>query len=278
MITSELILKTRPALGIPRGIMTIKASIPLYVWVEVLTHRLAARNASSSRAEKNARHAAHGWYTPPTFYTQGDFMQAGEPLSDHEQEIVRVLWDDHHKMVWENVENIKTILKGYNITLANEQINRLYTTTKMINGLITMSEAGWKRFLNLRFHCTADTAMQIFADQVRDHLLLSEWASSTYHVPFADMPPHDDHQYVNQAWTSAAYCARISKGEPGPGRRSSGDLTQKLIEDVHGSPFDHQCMWTLDPLGPHSTLPEDCWLENNQREGWEPYRRYVLPY
>ena len=91
-IKAECILKTAPNQELDQyALITCKVDIPGYVWMELLTSKRFARNASSNRAmtvEKNISNL--GYYMPEMFFNQGEGMSSGFPTDMETQEEVVV--------------------------------------------------------------------------------------------------------------------------------------------------------------------------------------------
>lgn len=270
-MSAQLILATRPAEGVEVGLITFLLECPVYIWTELLTHRLSARNASSSRAQSATRHQAHGYYTPPVFYEVGEFMQSGMALPLVVQAGVRQRWQDAHEGMYDAVREIDEYVKSFGLRgLSKEQINRPLPTTKMVRGVLTMTEAGWASFFGLRYHPTADTAMQILAELIYDTPV--EWQHGLYHVPFSDGVVRDNGHYHTQAPIAAARLARTSVDRPKVGKTDE-ELSQKLLADKHLSPFEHVCEFVELPLASAlACRPAD--LDKNGW-GWQTYRSVV---
>lgn len=277
MISAELIAATRPKGQEGYGLATFQVKVPVYVWTELLTHKRLARNASSSRAQSQKRHANMGWYTPPVFYEQGEFMQAGEPLPEEVQEAVRELWDGLHRTVYQGVSGIDTYVRSLGFKgLAKEQINRPLGTTKMLTGVVTATEDAWRSVLALRKHPAADTAMQLLAYQLDEGLRTATWWHADWHIPFDDNPaaPRDLLEYRERAKVAAARLARVSNGKPGPGQRSDLELAEQLLTDRHLSPFEHVArMEEMPPTSAVCSVERDLWFGDDYSiRGWANFR------
>lgn len=239
MITADLVLATRPPERydgtVGPGLATFVVEVPAYIWMELLTHKRLARNASSARAQSHQRHAAMGYYVPAQWYRQGTWMSPGDPLPYHENSDVTALVNAYY----ENCERwIEAIIDASDGGIAREQINRLMPISRMMRGVVTGTEPAWRAMLALRNHPTADVAMQELAQQIDDALDAAQWVSAWKHTPFAD---------DGDVMTAAARIARVSAGAPGPGQRSDAQLAQDLIDQRHWSPFEHCASWVHRP-------------------------------
>ena len=261
MITADLVLATRPP---PHrdgttgpGLATFVVEVPAYVWMELLTHKRLARNASSARAQSHQRHAAMGYYVPAQWYRQGSWMSPGDPLPYHENSDVIALVEAYY----ENCERwIELIIDASDGGIAKEQINRLMPISRMMRGVVTATESAWRAVLALRDHPSADVAMQALAQQIRGRIETAEWQTATRHVPFTD---------DGDMMTAAARIARVSTGAPGPGQRSDAQLAQDLIDQRHWSPFEHCATWIFNPKRSALYSADD---DDHHGFGWENHR------
>lgn len=268
---STIVLATRPPGVRPGyGLITYVVEVPLYLWVELLTHKRLARNASSSRAQSSKRHAGMGWYTPPTFYQQGEFMQAGEPFPDELQDELRIWWDAFHEAQYQAIADKLVELKERGHTWAKEQVNRLFPTTKMVRGLLTGTESAWRGVFALRTASGADSAMQLLMRGMVQQYGAVEWQLSAEHIPFGDgLDCGDDAHYVVRANQAAARAARVSNGRPGSGQRSDAELAADLLSGKHLSPFEHQARWEDFPArSAICSLPGDYLRSPGYEYGW----------
>ena len=239
MITADLVLATRPPERydgtVGPGLATFVVEVPAYVWMELLTHKRMARNASSARAQSHQRHAAMGYYVPAQWYRQGTWMSPGLPLDPATNDYITQLVEEHYAEV---ERRIAAIVIASNGGIAKEQINRLMPISRMMRGVVTATEPAWRAMLALRNHPTADVAMQHLAQQIAQALDAAAWVSAWKHTPFAD---------DGDVMTAAARIARVSAGAPGPGQRSDAQLAQDLIDQRHWSPFEHCASWVHQP-------------------------------
>lgn len=272
---AELLLATRPLRTDSNGLATFVLEVPLYVWVELLTHKRPARNASSSRAQSYKRHSAMGYYTPPVFYSQGEFMRAGEPLPEEVQAELLEFWTLLHQDIYERIDAKLGSLKARGYTWAKEQVNRLLPTTKLVRGVMTATEDAWGKVFALRNHPDADRTMQEVAAGMQAELERAYWWRADYHIPFDDNPraPRDYEEFDARAKVSAARLARVSNGQPGPGQRPDEVLASDLLRDQHFSPFEHIARWVSYPLtSALAVKAEDFYSDNEGIWGWENYR------
>jgi len=267
-ITVKLVRYTVPFEGSDKGLLTFEIEVPLFLWTELLTHRRFSRNASSARAMGTKRYSDMGYYLPETWYSQGTGMQAGQAVEDTRIiDVCQGIYAD----TFTDTENDAQLLSRLGI--AKEQVNRIIPPIKMIRGIVTGTYAGWQAFLTLRNHPSADTAMQLFALQVKDAIEHTNPVVSLEHMPYVDE--------TGNIVSAIARIARVSYA------RSSGKddhaLYTSLLEGNHMSPFEHLATWVSDPKMSNFTCVyddvamldkmylRDYFFKQNY-QGWEPLR------
>lgn len=278
-IEVSLLLATRPLVAAfdygeaAPGLATFIVEVPVYVWTELLTHKRAARNASSSRAQSHKRHAAMGWYTPEVFHEQGTFMEAGAPLAPEVQAELHAWWEAYHERAYSEAYAKVMELEQRGIRWAKEEVNRLLPTTKMMRGVITATEPAWQALLHLRTAQGADNAMRYTANAIALELKNARWWYSDYHIPFDGNPRAPTRDYAERAHKAAAQLARVSGGQPGPGQRPDAELAEDLLRERHYSPFEHIARWTDFPFASAlAAKPEDLYADGDGVWGWENFR------
>jgi hypothetical protein len=244
MIEAKILAATMPAGVQTVALVTFQIEAPIYVWTELLTHKRLARNASSARYESPKRHNEHGFYTPQIWYERTERGRVGDPLPYDVTQQLSELWTVAHRYLADMQVTMQTLVKnrGY-AGIANEQINRLTTTAKMVRGVVTATWPAWRAFLELRASDEADVAMQELAFEIDAQLDVAEFNGGIHHVPFGEAT-HD----VERLMQAAARIARVSNGAPGPGQRGDADLARDLLRDGHLSPFEHIATWGPDPI------------------------------
>jgi thymidylate synthase ThyX len=267
-ITVKLVRYTVPFEGSDKGLITFEIEVPLFVWTELLTHRRLSRNASSARAMGTKRYAEMGYYLPETWYEQGTGMQAGSVIEDLDIiDICKEIYAD----AFIEIENEAQLLS--HLGIAKEQANRIIPPIKMVRGIVTGTYAGWQAFLKLRNHPSADTAMQLFALQVKGAIEHTNPVVSLEHMPYIDE--------TGNIVSAIARIARVSYA------RSSGKDDQALYTSLkdsgHWSCFEHIAYWKKNPLlSNFSCIDNDVlFLDNNvpfpknDYLGWEQLRQII---
>jgi hypothetical protein len=233
-------------------------TVPVYVWVEVLTHRRFARNAASARAMRDV--TALGYYHPPTFYHRGRQMQSGSPITDERTSAaLHHTWDAYHHRVSLMVGELERLSGDEG--LANEQKNRLYPTTRMIRGVVTGTVSAWQAFLALRDHPTADKAMQHLAARIRGALMSARWHEDVVHAPMVE---YGDVRAAVAAIARVSYDRFVPEQRTIDGMQRLIDLFTRLAADHHYSPFEHIAVWSDNaPIGPFACQPDDVYLPDD---------------
>lgn len=273
----KLILATRMDECASNGLATFEIEVSRDIWTEILTHRLAERNASSRRAMKGSRIiATHGAWIPEVFY-KGIPSGMGDdntllPLDI--QAIMREKWQE----TIDFVEN--KILEMEQLGGNKQQYNRLLTGAHITRGVLTMTEAGWRYFLNLRYRQGADRAMyELLAPKIAKQIEQANWTISDRHVPYY---PYDlagqGHTERDLIMIASARIARVSYGDTA-GKDSDLSLAHRLINPpdggpAHASPFGHHHFakpaWDCAPCA-LNTFPDDEW----SGYAWHPFRHDI---
>lgn len=274
----KIITATRPPYPKARnGLITVQVSIARDIWTEALTHRLAARNASSRRAMSGSRIVNnHGAWMPSVFYGRVRGMGDDDTPLDHwKQERARAIWE-------ETINYVELrILELEGLGVSKQYANRLLTGAHITNGVITMTEGGWAYFLSLRNHADADRAMrELFAEpladaisaldfreRVGDSLAGAEWEQSEYHLPF--WPGElEGLSFDEKRLIACARIARVSYGEV-RAAKDDLDLADRLVARRHASPFEHLAQFKKRArLSALNCLPADRY----KGMAWETYR------
>ena len=265
-IKAECILKTAPNQELDQyALITCKVDIPGYVWMELLTSKRFARNASSNRAmtvEKNISNL--GYYMPEMFFNQGEGMSSGFPTDMETQEEAEKIWQS----VWKYCSKKAKALADLGI--AKEQSSRVLPTFKMMRGLVTGTADAWQRFYDLRSSPLADAAMQEFAQAVMGAIENAETKYGVLHLPFITPEELDAEVFTADEIIAvgAGRIARISYGDVST-KKNDMELGQRLKTNGHLSCFEHSAGWIEFPWSNAlCSKPED--MDNNW--GWENAR------
>lgn len=263
-------------------ITTLKLKYPKFIHGELMTHRVFSRNASSSRAIPTGKLRQDDIFTPKFRKNQAG-MQAGEPLSEEDQKLAAMLWEN----AAEYCSNVADTLSKMGVH--KQWANRMLEWFGWIQVVVTSTE--WSNFFALRLDVKEDgtpvaqdemwelaKAIKRAMDNSTPKLLRTgEW-----HLPFVRQEdletPATDDELVKQ---SVARCARVSYLTHDMRYPSLADdtlLFDKLLgaHPIHASPAEHQATpdnqsWIHDDVVEWDH-PE---LHGNLK-GWCQYRK-MLP-
>lgn len=228
------------------GIVTFELVYPRYIHSELLTHRMASRNASSSRATPISI-MCQEVRNDPVFF---DFiglnqagMVAGEQLDEKSKEAFRREWEALGCYVADMVEEWS---KRFNIH--KQTLNRVLEPWSRIRTLFTMTEDNLDHFFKLRLAEDAQPEMRSLAQAMKLSLESSQPVSNVFHLPYITEDDFNDVQVDNVAvmlkkcLVSAARCARVSYARLDGKETTIEDdlaLSEKLMASGHLSPFEH---------------------------------------
>lgn len=251
-------------------ITTYELEYPRFIHSEVMTHKMLAKNAASSRAipvqsmiDKIQNDPAH-----PVFWGKNQAgMQSKEELVGDNL--------DRVQYAWKNASTIACIFAKY---MSEEQahkqiVNRVLEPFSMMKTVITGTE--WNNFFWLRnhtdaqpeFHALADL-MQKAKDQSKPFMLYeNEWhlpyiecERYKYSSDFGDPISDGEIIYSSNGQTltteealvlSASLCAQTSYRKSDDSLEKAKDIYSRLVESepVHASPFEHQGMcYNINPF------------------------------
>lgn len=162
-------------------ITTFEVFMPRFLLAEVNTHRAIAKSAASSRAipvKKRIEMVNTMPFIPDKFGKNQPGMQAGENLSDSDNDAASVIWrgavDDAIKRA-EALNSINT---------HKQQANRVLEPYTYVSVVLTGTE--WEHFFNLRAHPDAQPEFQEMAYMMKDTYKKHYPRTSSYHLPYTD--------------------------------------------------------------------------------------------
>lgn len=272
-----------------KRIVTFRLKYWRAIHSEMMTHRVFSRNASSSRARpiaKNIELIQKNPYGPMEWGMNQPGMVAEKQIDDQQKAAAKMLWVTAAKsaaMCANALDNMKV----------HKQIaNRLLEPFMPIEVVLTSTE--WSNFFKLRLAKDAQPEIQQLAQMMKKAMDESEpkkLKNNDWHLPFIKEEEKKDleefyktitnsydQQSLNRffAKISAARCARISyKCFDGTvNYQKDWDLAQRLKNDGHLSPFEHQAT----PLEPAFFEPDTnkCILpQSGNFVGWQQHRKLV---
>lgn len=246
-------------------IITYELEYPRFIHSEVMTHKMLAKNAASSRAIPVAKTIEQVTNNPahPVFWGKNQpGMQSAEELDDDIKEKIQYIW-----------KSASTTACIYATYMADKEVhkqivNRILEPFVMMKIVITGTE--WNNFFWLRNHKDAQpefkdlaAKMQKAKDESKPFVLFDgEW-----HVPYINRERYtlssgessniiysigadDDADGIQDLTTdealmlSSSLCAQTSYRKADDTLEKAVSIYKRLVESepVHASPFEHQGM------------------------------------
>jgi thymidylate synthase ThyX len=276
-----------------------------FVLAERNRHRMLSLSDRSSRAVPTSillKEVLVDPAMPVQFKSKASGMGGGVPLIGDALVRARNRWRTHSRMAVSLAQ--EALDDGENKETANRHLDQFVYTHSVMTGI----EDGWLNFFGLRLDKAAQPEIRVLAeamwkawnDSEPKNLVSGEW-----HLPFIDDQTSDlitcagiaEHARIGETpdpWVlstkiSAARCARTSYLSFDTGRRSTikedDALANRLIEQKHWSPFEHQAtpdklmIWLQDVLGWAESetleLPryQKQYQAGNLGPGWRQFRK-----
>lgn len=231
---------------------TFECKMHRYIWSEMLTHRVFARNSASSRArpiQKVIDSVCDDMAVPLVWGTAQPGMQAGPPLEGERLAAALDVWREAASAA----VDYATILQEMGV--AKEIVNRVLEPYSYTTAIITGSE--FQNFFTQRCYSDAQAEIRIIAEKMRELYESSEpklLKQDEWHLPYIQ-DNESDFDIEKLKKLSAARCARVSYLSH-DGKRDlvkDFELFDRLVTHGHWSPLEHVCrqMTTEDqPEGP----------------------------
>lgn len=259
MISVEVVADSVGPTG--RRITTMIWTYPRFIHAEVMTHRVFARNAASSRAipiQKLLAAVRENPAVPEVWGRNGKGMQAKEEVDDGAAETARATWLAARDEVARRAEELESLGIHKQVT------NRILEPWLHMVTLVTATE--WGNFFHLRAHPDAQPEFQRLAFLALKRLVDSEpeeKAAGEWHLPFADRYLGEGLSEEQLLKIVTARAARVSyltmQGEIDHAK--DYELHDRLAADGHWSPFEHAAQAMVDDEF------HGCF------RGWAPYRK-----
>lgn len=251
---------------------TFEATYPRCIHSEIMTHRVYARNAASSRAiptEKLIQRVVDDPFIPIEWGKNQKGMQAGEELSHADKTLALMEWLNGRD------DAVRTAKRLLELGLHKQIVNRVIEP--WIHITIILSGTTWTNFFGLRDHRDAEPHFQVLAKTMRDVYEASrpkELRDGEWHTPLLDMDAADTlalqqaatleceqlpepgasfaevHERL-RAKVSVGRCARVSYLTHDGKRDIQADIDlHDRLKDAnpgHWSPFEHVARAGSDP-------------------------------
>lgn len=252
-------------------ITTFALTLPRIILAEVNTHRMLAKNASSSRAipvSRMIQQVETNPFIPLVFGKNRKGMQSSEKLDQDEQAIAKQIWLEARD---EAVIKAKALAElGVHKQHANRLLEPFMYTSVVITG------TAWANFFALRYHqdaqpeflLLASKMAKVFRESIPEPLPWGSW-----HLPFIlkEEKANGDYKVNDLMKMSTARCARVSymthEGKV-PSFEEDLELHDRLLlrDPKHATPSEH----------PAFAYPEFSDQDTGCYTGWKPYRKKVL--
>lgn len=223
--------------GSPHKLITLQLLYPRFIHAELMTHRVFARNASSSRAIpiKKMIQAIRDNPATPLFWGRNQpGMVAEEEIDPPAKALAEVWWTDAM------FDMISIVEKLDGIGVHKQTANRLLEPFQLMRTVVTATD--WDNFICLRCHSAAQPEFRHLAQLMRDAIDDTRFTTlppGAWHTPYYPLHTTED---MASALASAARCARVSylnhDGEV-PSLEEDLKLANRLARDGHMSPFEH---------------------------------------
>ena len=261
---------------------TFEWEYPRIIHAEVLTHRLMAKNAGSSRAIPTTSMleiVQNNMFVPHFKYNQSGMQPAG-PLTPMDMTEAIEAWMAGASAC------IATAKKLNELKVHKQWANRMLEWFSPIKIVITATN--WDNFLWLRNDCEAQDELEILAGLTEKALNESEPMVVPFghaHVPYVDRVRTNDPGMlyisngkeitINEALKlSSSICAQMSYRKANDSMDKADSLFTQFMESrrVHASPFEHQGIVT-DEGSTHVSNDGMFWSGNLR--GWTQFRHLI---
>lgn len=233
----------------PTGVRltTFELTFPRFILAEVNTHRMASRNAASSRARPLTK-VIEGLLTDavtPIFQKNRKGMQSTEPLTPAEQQAAASYW---YEWMTDSIARAEYMSDTWGIH--KQWVNRPLEAWQWVTDIFSMTDLD--NFFALRCHKDAQPEFQIVAKMMRaaqqgstpDKLEFGEW-----HLPLVYSEDRLSFHVSELVKISAGRCCRVSYlthtgvRDPYEDIALHDRLVRKGSEELapmHMSPLEHQ--------------------------------------
>jgi len=263
MISARIVADSVSMSG--RRLTTFVLRYPRFIHAEFMTHRMLSRNAASSRAipvNKFIKSVMTDPAMPVYWGANKPGMQAGDELVGWRLKAAKALW------VLSGLAMCGVAKMFEWIGLHKQIANRILEPWFYIEVVCTGTE--WGNLYNLRAHKDAQPEFRELANKMIEaqrastpkHLDYGRW-----HMPFITNEEVEKYGVEKCKNMSVARCARVSylnHDGSTPNPEKDLKLLEKLIEQPHASPFEHQATPMLDPND-----------KSGNFRGWHQYRKSI---
>lgn len=254
-------------------ITTFELTYPRFIHSEVMTHRIYARNASSSRAipiQKMIQMILDDPAMPVRWGKNGKGMQDHGEMSPDGVEKAKSIW---------LAARDSAVMHAREYTSLEEQphkqiVNRILEPYAHIR--VVFTGTNYSNFFGLRRHEDADPTIYALADSMWENFSKSEpklLGAGEWHLPYIEQEELDNYPIDVLLKISAARCARVSyrtRDEQVFDLQKDLNLFIDLLESepLHASPAEHQAT-------PDYEKYVDCGFVWSQKEKHGPFTGWI---
>lgn len=280
MITARILADSINPIGV--RLTSWLLTYPRMIHAEIMTHRVASKNAASSRAiplAKMLKDVGGNPALPEKWGAEQKGMQSGDELQGWELQNCMDIWSEARET------SSSYALQLHKTGLHKSICNRLLEPWMHITVLLTMADHG--NWFALRAHPMAEPSFQVLA-----YRMLHQYIGSTplptpwgeWHVPqFESERKYTmyDATIEEKLKVATARCARLSY-LTFDGKYSIEEdiaLHDRLLASGHMSPFEHcaKAHGPIEALAPDTQLELRSNFDDNSRLfcGWLQYRKMI---
>lgn len=252
-----------------RELITFQLKYQRFVHAEIMTHRAASRNASSSRAIPVKKLIQKAVDDPAMFAsvrTNAKGMQPGGIASPEVAEQFNREWLELRDIAIEYAQRWSDP-EGMNV--AKELVNRAVEPWHHIEVVFTISRPGLDNLYELRDHPMAQKEFEVLAKMMRYAHGLSvpkQLEPGQWHLPYIHEQERINHKPIQLLIWSVARCARVSYMNH-DGKQTSPEEDESLFERLamndppHMSPLEHQACIAPPGVSGYSGNLEEGWVQ-----------------
>lgn len=256
--TAEVVAWSQAPYG--EDVLTFKLEYPRFIHAQMMAHRMAARNAQSSRAvpvQKIIDFVRDDGVLPIRFGANQPGMVADQDVDQVTGIKAKAAWI---KAMCQAADSAEKLVE---LGVHKQVANRLLEPFTTITVLMTLQRQWLDHFLNLRLSHDAQPEIQALAAEMARAVgsaSPSKCQMFNWHLPFITDEEWRENGTDRLRKMSAARCARVSYLNFGGEADAEKDLrlADRLLADEHMSPFEHQ-------VKPRSG-------EYGIYDGWQSYR------
>lgn len=272
MISAKIIKDSIAPNG--KRITTFELEYPRFIHAEFLTHKMVARNSSSSRAlpvKSSLEHVKNNMAYPIHWGKQQPGMQAKEELTGWRRWWAERLWK------WSGRCVALFVWAFMKLGLHKQVANRILEPWTHIKVVATATN--WDNFFHLRRHPDAQPELHHLAGLMYNEFIQSyptTLVTDEWHLPYIEqtfvstgdssgkiryfiLDENCNREYLSLEEAqkiSASLCAQVSYRKSDQSLAKAMKIYQKLVESkpVHASPFEHQATPMEDPTAVSGNL------------------------